>query len=187
VTTKLDHETELGVVIGRRGRHIPEADALDHVWGYLVFHDLTARERQVKFGPAGDMYLDVGPSKNFDGASRLAEWITTADEVGDPQTLGLSTRVNGELRQSNTTANMIFSVAAIIAYLSTLITLEPGTVIATGTPGGTAWGQDRELGGTKLTPPGCSPGVYLQVGDQVESSIEGLGSLTFEVAPAEGP
>jgi 2-keto-4-pentenoate hydratase/2-oxohepta-3-ene-1,7-dioic acid hydratase in catechol pathway len=181
VTTKLDYETELGVVIGRSGRHIKAADALDHVWGYVVVNDLTARERQVKFTDSGDMYLDVGPSKNFDGATRLARGIVRADDVGDPQSLALSTTVSGELRQSNTTANMIFSVASIIEYLSTLLTLQPGTIIATGTPGGTAWGQDKELGGTKLTPPGCAPGRYLSPGDTVESEIERVGSLAFDV------
>jgi len=184
VTTKLDYETELGVVIGRRARHVAAADALDHVLGLVTVHDLTARERQVKFSPTGFLYLDVGPGKNFDGATRIAESIVTLDEVGDPQALGLSTKVNGELRQSNTTANMIFSVAQIIEYLSTLLTLEPGTVIATGTPGGTAWGQDRELGGTKLTPPDCVPGVYLAVGDRVVSRIEKVGELAFDVVAA---
>lgn len=187
VTTKLDYETELGVVIGRRGRHIAAADALDHVFGYVTGNDLTARERQVKFTSCGDMFLDVGPGKNFDGATRLAASIVTADEVPDPQAVALRTRVNGEQRQSNTTANMIFSVAAIIEYLSTLLTLEPGTIILTGTPGGTAWGGDKELGGTKVTPPDCIRGGYLAVGDRVESEIESIGELDFDVVAAPAP
>src|SRR5215204_2682151 len=181
VTEKLDCETELGVVIGRRGRRVDPSNALEHVFGYVVVNDLTARDRQVKKSAEGHTTLSLGTSKNFDGSTRLAPWVTSADEVGDPRDLALTTRVRGELRQSNTTANMLFDVAELIAFVSRFLTLHPGVVLATGTPGGTGWGQDPELGGTGVTPEGCEPGQYLQAGDKVESEVERVGRLTFEV------
>jgi 2-keto-4-pentenoate hydratase/2-oxohepta-3-ene-1,7-dioic acid hydratase in catechol pathway len=181
VTKKLDYETELGVVIGRRGRRVGPSEALEHVFGYVVLNDLTARDRQVKVGADGRTTLSLGTSKNFDGSTRLGPWITTADEVGDPGNLALTTRVSGELRQSNTTSNMLFDVASLIAFVSRFLTLLPGSVLATGTPGGTGWGQDPVLGGTGVTPPGCEPGRYLEPGDTVESEVERVGRLTFEV------
>jgi 2-keto-4-pentenoate hydratase/2-oxohepta-3-ene-1,7-dioic acid hydratase in catechol pathway len=187
VTRKLDYETELGVVIGKAGRHVAAQDALDHVFGYLVVNDVTARDRQVIDEGDGRYSMALGPGKNFDGSSRLAGTVVTADEIPDPHALALTTHVDGELRQSNSTASMVFSVPEIIAYLSTLITLLPGTVIATGTPGGTGWGTDPELGGTAVTPPGCVPARYLAPGDRVRSAIEGVGALEFEVVEAIGP
>jgi 2-keto-4-pentenoate hydratase/2-oxohepta-3-ene-1,7-dioic acid hydratase in catechol pathway len=181
ITVKLDYETELGVVIGKAGRHIHPDRAMDHVYGYVVVNDLSARDRQVVRSKDGCECMALGPSKNFEGATRLAPWITTAEEVGDPNDLTLSTRVSGELRQHNNTRNMLFSIAEIIAHLSKLLTLEPGTVIATGTPGGTGWGMDPTLGGTGRTPTGCAPARYLAAGDVVEGEIERVGRLTFEV------
>ncbi|HLM33875.1 MAG TPA: fumarylacetoacetate hydrolase family protein [Gaiellaceae bacterium] len=181
VTEKLDYETELGIVIGRRGRRVNPSDALGHVYGYVVVNDLTARDRQVKVSADGHTTLSLGTSKNFDGSTRIAPWVTTADEVGDPGNLALTTRVSGELRQSNTTENMLFDVTELIAFVSRFLTLRPGAVLATGTPGGTGWGQDPELGGTGVTPPGCKPGRYLEVGDKVQSEVERVGRLTFEV------
>lgn len=182
VTGKLDYETELGVIIGRAGSKIQARDAAAHIFGYVVLNDLTARDRQVKRNPDASFGMALGPGKNFDGATRMADTVVTADEVEDPQSLALTTRVNGDLRQSNSTASMTFSVAEVIAYLSGLLTLQPGTVIATGTPGGTGWGMDPELGGTGLTPAGCAPGRYLSCGDVVESSIDGVGELSFWIA-----
>jgi 2-keto-4-pentenoate hydratase/2-oxohepta-3-ene-1,7-dioic acid hydratase in catechol pathway len=177
VTTKLDYETELGVVIGRELRHAAVEDVLDAVFGYVVMNDLSARDRQVKDG--GRMAL--GPGKNFDGATRLGYWIVSADEVPDPQALAISTRVNGELRQSNRTDTMIYGCAEILAWFSGSMTLLPGTVVATGTPGGTGLGCDSALGGRGITPEGCVPARYLEAGDVVVSEIEHVGSLSFEV------
>jgi 2-keto-4-pentenoate hydratase/2-oxohepta-3-ene-1,7-dioic acid hydratase in catechol pathway len=182
VTRKLDYETELGVVIGRPGHRIAVQDAYDHVLGYLVLNDLTARDRQVVRQANGSFGLALGPGKNFDGATRVGRTLVSIDAVGQEPACRLTTRVNGELRQDNSTANMVFSIAEVIAYLSTLITLLPGTIIATGTPGGTGWGMDSELGGTSVTPTGCVPARYLSVGECVTSAIEGVGELSFEVA-----
>ncbi len=141
VTRKLDYEVELAVVIGKPARHIPAERALEHVFGYTVANDVTARDRQVSSHPSGGWQYHLGPGKNFDTAAPLGPWIVTADEVPDPQRLGLRTFVNGELRQNNTTENMIWNVAALVAFFSVFYTLQPGVVIETGTPGGTAWGR----------------------------------------------
>lgn len=184
VTKKLDYETELGIVIGRTGRHIAEHAAADHIYGYVVLNDLTARDRQVKPSTTGHFPMALGPGKNFDGSTRIAASLTPVAEVGDDPDLRLTTRVGGELRQSNTTAAMVFRIPTLIAFLSTLLTLRPGTVIATGTPGGTGWGTDAELGGTLVTPTGCAPGRYLQPGDHVVSEIERVGRIDFDVVAA---
>ena len=181
VTRKLDYETELGVVIGQGGRFIPPERALDHVFGYVVVNDLTARDRQVRPLAGGGFEMALGPGKNFEGATRLAASVIPAAEVGDPQSLALTTHVNGELRQSNSTRNMIHDVRSLVSFLSQLLELRAGTVISTGTPGGTGWGQDPELGGTGVTPPGCEPARYLAPGDHVRSAIERVGVLEFDV------
>lgn len=177
VTTKLDYETELGIVVGRTLANASAQEALDAIFGYVVLNDLSARDRQVK--PGGRMAL--GPGKNFDGATRLGRWVVTADEISDPQALRISTTVNGEYRQANTTANMIYGCAEILSVFSRSITLVPGTMVATGTPGGTGLGCDSELGGQSITPSGCVPARYLAPGDVVVSEIEGVGSLRFDV------
>ena len=181
VTAKLDYETELGVVIGRRARAVRPEMALDFVAGFVVLNDLTARDRQVVRQPDGSVTFALGPAKNFDGSTRISAFLQTADVMGDAQDLELSTTVNGELRQLNTTAAMIFPVAELIAFLSGLLTLQPGAVISTGTPGGTGWGTDNELGGTRRTPPGCAPARYLQPGDTVVGCVKRVGICEFRV------
>lgn len=175
VTAKLDYETELGVVIGVAGRAIPERDAFDHVFGYVALNDLTARDRQVVVHPDGSQSMALGPGKNFDGSTRMGACVMTQDEIGDPTALELTTTVGGEVRQRNTTANLISSLPEIIAFVSRMVTLHPGSVISTGTPGGTGWGMDPSLGGTGKVPAGCRPARYLQPGDLVEGRI---GPLT---------
>lgn len=162
-TQKVDYEAEMAVVIGRRGRHIAEGDALEHVAGVMAFNDVSARDLQLANGlwtggKAIDTFAPCGPS------------LVTVDELeGNPQALGLRTRVNGETVQDGTTANMVFGVAATIAFLSQIMTLEVGDIIATGTPAGV--GQSR-------TPP-----LFLRPGDVVEVELEGVGTLRNTVAP----
>lgn len=184
VTKKLDYETELGIVIGKAGRHIHPEDALEHVAGYVVVNDVTARDRQVVMHDDGTSSMSLGGSKNFDGSTRMAALMTSADAAGDPGSLPLTTKVNGELRQHNSTAAMLTDVPHIVAWVSRLLTLAPGTVIATGTPGGTGWGTDAELGGTGRTPAGCVPARYLKPGDSVVSAIGDLDELEFTVVSA---
>jgi acylpyruvate hydrolase len=152
-TEELDYEGELCVVIGRRARHVPEAQALEHVFGYAVMDDITARDRQ-RAEP------QWARAKGGDGFAPFGPWITTADEVPDPQALGIRTWVNGELRQDGTTADMVFSVAELVAWCSTAFTLEPGDVITTGTPAGVGVGR--------------RPPAFLAPGDRVRIEIERL-------------
>jgi 2-keto-4-pentenoate hydratase/2-oxohepta-3-ene-1,7-dioic acid hydratase in catechol pathway len=159
-TDQVDYEAELAVVIGRRARRVSEADALDYVFGYTACNDVSARDAQFSDG-------QWTRGKSFDTFCPLGPWIVTADEVPDPQALRISCRVNGQTLQDSTTGEMIFGVAAIISYLSRFMTLEPGDVIATGTPFGVGFAR---------TPP-----VFLLNGDTVDIDIEGVGVLTNPV------
>jgi 2-keto-4-pentenoate hydratase/2-oxohepta-3-ene-1,7-dioic acid hydratase in catechol pathway len=155
VTSELDYEAELGVIIGKGGRGISKADALDHVWGYTIINDVTARDlqkdhKQWFLGKSLDTHAPMGP------------WAVTRDEVGDGP-LDLLCTVNGETRQKATTADLIFDIPTIIETISAGITLQPGDIIATGTPVGVGIG---------FTPP-----RFLTTGDVVEISISKLGTL----------
>lgn len=185
VTHKLDYETELLVVIGKAGRHIPAERALDHVYGYSILNDVTARDRQVTLRPDGSSVYNLGPGKNFDTCAPIGPCLVTRDEIADPQRLDLRTYVNDELRQSNTTGRMIWTCAQLVEFFSTFVTLQPGVVISTGTPGGTAWGSDPELGGRKpMRKDVVAAGGYLQAGDVVVCEIEGVGRLRNRVRAA---
>jgi 2-keto-4-pentenoate hydratase/2-oxohepta-3-ene-1,7-dioic acid hydratase in catechol pathway len=185
VTKKLDYEVELGVVIGRPGRHIPKERALEHVFGYTVTNDVTARDRQAVPHPEGGFEYRLGPGKNFDTSAPIGPWIVTRDEIADPQSLALRTLVNGELRQSNTTAKMIWDVATIVSFFSDFYTLRPGVLIETGTPGGTAWATDPEIGGKPYDRGDVVRAGYLVPGDVVTVEIDGIGSLTNPIVSAE--
>jgi 2-keto-4-pentenoate hydratase/2-oxohepta-3-ene-1,7-dioic acid hydratase in catechol pathway len=156
VSEALDYEGELGFVIGRRCRHVPRGRAHEAIAGYLVVNDVTVRDWQLRV-PTWTM------GKSFDTHGPIGPWLTTADEIGDPHGLRLRTWVNGELRQDSNTKQLLFDCYALVEHLSTAFTLEPGDVVATGTPGGV---------GIALRPP-----RLLQVGDRVRVEIEGLGEL----------
>ena len=155
---KTDWEVELGVVIGTPGRHIAKEDALSHVAGYCVVHDVSERAFQLERGGTWDK------GKGCDTFGPIGPWLVTADEVGDPQNLNLWLEVDGHRYQDGTTANMIFDVATIVSYLSDFCTLEAGDIISTGTPKGVGLGQ--------------KPPVYLRAGPKVRLGIEGLGEQT---------
>lgn len=155
---KLDYEAELAVVIGRPARRVSEKDALGHVGGYTCFNDVSERVAQL-----GDKQWFRG--KSHDTFGPLGPWLVTPDEIDDPNDLAIRCLVNGETRQVSSTSKMIFGVAELVAYCSHAFSLEPGDVIATGTPAGVA------LGG----------GSYLQPGDEVSVEIEGIGTLTNPV------
>jgi 2-keto-4-pentenoate hydratase/2-oxohepta-3-ene-1,7-dioic acid hydratase in catechol pathway len=159
-SAQVDYEGELGVVIGRRCRHVPLERALEVVAGYTVVNDVSVRDWQ-RATPT--MML----GKGFDTHGPTGPWVVTADEIPDPQALWVRTRVNGALRQDGTTADMIFTIASMIAHLSTVATLEPGTVLATGTPAGVGAASD--------------PPRWLVAGDTVEVEVEGVGSLVNPV------
>jgi len=163
LTSQLDWEVELAVVIGTAGRDIPRSSALDHVFGYAVFNDVSARDLQLSSS-------QWWRGKSLEGSSPLGPYLVTRDEVPDPQELGLSCWVDGELKQQSTTAAMIHDVAAIIADLSRYLTLEPGDVISTGTPEGV--GLARQ------------PQEWLTPGALLESEITGLGRQANRIVKA---
>jgi 2-keto-4-pentenoate hydratase/2-oxohepta-3-ene-1,7-dioic acid hydratase in catechol pathway len=164
VSYKFDYETELLVVIGKKARNVSEADALDHVAGYAIGHDFSARDLQLE---TGGQWM-VG--KTLDGFAPIGPYFVSADLVGDPNNLAIETRVNGEVRQSDNTRNLIFNTQTMIAYMSRIFTLEPGDIIFTGTPSGVILGMPKEKQ------------VWLKAGDRIESSIEKLGVLKFDLA-----
>ena len=186
LTRKLDYETEFVIVIGKSGRRIAKSRALDHVFGYTIMNDLTLRDRQVSFKDDGSVSYDYGPGKNFETCAPLGPAIVTADEMPRPHTLALRTLVNGEIRQDNTTARMLWRVADLVKFFSKFLTLRPGMIISTGTPGGTAFGTDAELGGrTDPRADKIEATAYLQPGDVLVSEIEGIGRLRNKVVLAK--
>ena len=160
-TEKLDYEVELGVVIGKRAKNVAEADALSYIFGYFVANDVSARDYQFH-----SQTMTMG--KSFDTHGPIGPWIITSDEVPDPQALNLRCYVNGEQRQSSNTDNMIHNIRAQIAYLTSAFTLEPGDLIATGTPEGVGVGME--------------PQVFLKPGDSVRCEIDGIGVIENRVA-----
>ena len=156
VTSAVDYEAELAVVIGKTGRDIAPEQAYDHIWGYTIVNDVTARDRQRNhkqwfLGKALDTFCPMGP------------WITTADEL-DPTNLTVKCWVNGELRQDANTSDLIFDIPTLVATISAGLTLQPGDLIATGTPAGVGIG--------------FNPPRFLKAGDEVLISISGIGTLT---------
>ena len=162
VTSQVDWEVELGVIIGTTGKNIRGADALAHVFGYTVINDISARDVQIAHG--GQWFK----GKSLDGSCPMGPMVVTADEFGDPQAKRLQCRVNGVSKQDATTADMIFPVATIIEWLSKGMTLEAGDVIATGTPAGVGMRRD--------------PKEFLQKYDVVETEIEGIGTLRNRIS-----
>lgn len=163
VTEKLDYEVELAAVIGAPAKGVNKADALNHVFGYCVANDVSARDWQFHT-PTFTM------GKSFDTHGPIGPWLVTADEIADPQNLALRCYVNDELRQENNTSQMIHSLADQIAYLSTAFTLETGDLIATGTPESVGVGRE--------------PQVFLVPGDVVRCEIDGIGVIENRVAGA---
>lgn len=156
VSAQRDWEVELAVIIGRRGRDIPASAALDYVFGYTIMNDVSARDLQMR-------HQQFFYSKSLDGSAPLGPWIVTADEIPDPHALGIRLRLNGELVQNSTTRDMIFDIPTCIATFSRGITLEPGDIIATGTPAGVGMGM--------------TPQRWLKAGDVMEAEIDGIGVL----------
>lgn len=156
VTDALDYEGELAIVIGKKGKAIPAEESLDYVFGYTILNDISARDLQKR-------HKQFFLGKSLDGSCPLGPWIVDKTEITDPHALRIETRVNGELRQKGHTSEMIFSIPEIIATLSRGMTLEPGDIIATGTPAGVG--------------KGFNPPKYLRSGDVIEITIEKIGTL----------
>lgn len=163
-SSQMDYEAELVAVIGRPARYVPDGKGLDHVAGYMVGNDISARDHQnadplTMRGKCGDTHAPTGP------------WIVTADELRDPSSLGIELRLNGAVMQSSSTAELVFDVGRIVSFLSNYYTLRPGDLIFTGTPAGVGAGR--------------KPPVWLQPGDRIEVEIEGIGRL-WNTCVAEG-
>ena len=157
VSESIDYEVELAVVIGKPGRNIPKAEAMDHVFGYTILNDISARDVQRRHG--GQYFK----GKGMDGSCPVGPSIVTADEIEDPHNLTIGLSVNGETRQNGTTSQMIFDIPTLIASLSEGMTLEPGDIIATGTPSGVGYAME--------------PPQFLKDGDLIICSISGIGEL----------
>jgi 2-keto-4-pentenoate hydratase/2-oxohepta-3-ene-1,7-dioic acid hydratase in catechol pathway len=162
---QLDFEGELAVVIGKAGRRVDRAEALAHVAGYACYNDGSIRDWQRHTS-------QFAPGKNFEGTGGFGPWLVTADEIPDPSRLTLETRLNGQVMQQAPVSDLIFDVPALIAYISTFITLRPGDVIVTGTTGGVGAFRD--------------PPVWMRAGDEVEVEISGIGVLRNPIVD-EGP
>jgi 2-keto-4-pentenoate hydratase/2-oxohepta-3-ene-1,7-dioic acid hydratase in catechol pathway len=167
VSEEIDWEVELGVIIGKAGVNITKADALEHVFGYTVINDVTARDIQSDWG--GQYFK----GKSLDASCPSGPWVVTPDEVDDPQALSLRLTVNGALKQDGTTSEMIHPVDSIIEWVSVGMTLLPGMMIATGTPDGVGFAR---------TPP-----EFIHVGDVVEAEVEGIGKLRNKFVATKNP
>ncbi|ANA31940.1 Ureidoglycolate lyase [Ralstonia mannitolilytica] len=165
-SVKTDWEVELGVVIGKSGRYISEADALAHVAGYCVINDVSEREYQLERGGTWDK------GKGCDTFGPIGPWLVTADEVPNPQALHLWLEVDGHRYQNGSTSTMVFGVAHLVSYLSRFMSLQPGDVVSTGTPPGVGLGQ--------------KPPVYLRAGQTMRLGIEGLGEQRQRTVDAQG-
>jgi len=163
-STKLDWEVELGVVIGKTARYVPEHEAMEHVAGYCVCNDVSEREYQTERGGTWDK------GKGCDTFGPTGPWMVTKDEVSDPQALPLWTEVNGKRMQDGSTQTMVFDVRKLVSYVSHFITLHAGDVIATGTPPGVGLGVKPEP-------------LFLKAGDVMRLGVEGLGIQTQRVVP----
>jgi 2-keto-4-pentenoate hydratase/2-oxohepta-3-ene-1,7-dioic acid hydratase in catechol pathway len=156
VSTQIDWEVELGVIIGKTGKNIRQEDAMDYVFGYTVLNDITARDLQSR-------HKQFFKGKSLDGSCPIGPWIVTADEINDPHNLPLQLRVNGEIKQNGNTKQMIFSIRDMIAVLSLGMTLEAGDILATGTPGGVGFSR--------------KPPEFLKPGDIMETEVTGIGTI----------
>ena len=162
-STKTDWEVELGIVIGKGGAYIDEAEAMDHIAGYCVVNDVSEREFQIERGGTWDK------GKGCDTFGPIGPWLVTRDEVPDPQALSMWLEVDGHRYQDGSTATMVFPVRRLVSYVSQFMSLQSGDIISTGTPPGVGMGQN--------------PQVYLKGGERIRLGIEGLGMQTQNVLP----
>jgi len=165
ISQEVDYEAELAVIIGRRAKNVSAGDALEYVAGYTILHDVSARDYQLKTS----QWL---AGKGMDTFGPMGPWIVTSDEIPDPQQLQMKLEIGGQVLQDANTSSMVFSVAESIAFISRVMTLEPGDVISTGTPEGVGFVR--------------KPPIYLKAGDVVNITIDGIGTLSNPVAAPSG-
>ena len=160
ITNQLDYEAEFAFVIGKQAKNVTKENALDYVAGYTIVNDVTARDLQRRT-------LQWFQGKNLDGSAPMGPWIVTKDEITNPGGLEISLKVNGEIRQKSNTENLVFDVPFLVEFLSHIMTLEPGDVVCTGTPGGVGFARE--------------PQVFLQDGDVITVEIEKIGAIENQV------
>ncbi|WP_428156672.1 fumarylacetoacetate hydrolase family protein [Brevundimonas sp.] len=160
-STDFDFEAELVVIIGKGGGRIPESEAMDHVAGYTAFNDGSMRDWQFHT-------RQIAPGKNFRSTGALGPWMVTKDEIADPDALAIKARLNGVTLQDSSTRYMIHKIPAFIAYASTILDLQPGDVLATGTPSGVGFSR--------------KPPIFMNEGDTIEVEVEGIGILVNTIA-----
>jgi 2-keto-4-pentenoate hydratase/2-oxohepta-3-ene-1,7-dioic acid hydratase in catechol pathway len=163
ISEQFDYEGELGVIIGKAGRNVPEADALQYVAGYTIVNDGSVRDWQFHT-------RQITPGKNWYRSGSAGPWMVRAQDIPDPHNLHIKTTLNGNVMQDGTTADMVHRINKFIAYLSTITVLHPGDILATGTPSGVGFSR--------------KPPVWMKVGDVCSIEIEGIGTLTNKVAAA---
>jgi 2-keto-4-pentenoate hydratase/2-oxohepta-3-ene-1,7-dioic acid hydratase in catechol pathway len=156
VTSQLDYEVELAYIVGRGGKNIAKEDALGHIFGYTILNDVSARDLQ-------NQHQQFFKGKSLDRSCPIGPWIVTADEISDPSALGLRLRLNGETRQDSTASDLIFDIPTTLAVLSLGQTIEPGTIVSTGTPSGVGMGRN--------------PPEYMKPGDVMEAEVDQIGVL----------
>lgn len=166
ITSQLDYEAEFAFVIGKRARNVKQTEALEYVAGYTIVNDVTARDLQRRT-------IQWLQGKTLDGSAPMGPWLVTKDEIPDPHSLEISLSVNGEERQRSNTKNLVFNVHYLVEFLSHIMTLEPGDVICTGTPGGVGVARN--------------PQVFLQHGDIVRIEVENIGVLENRVTAVSSP
>lgn len=162
-TEQLDYEIEIATIIGRRAKNVPEERAMEYVAGFCVFNDISARDIQAREHASKVIML----GKSFDSSCPLGPWLTTRDEISDPQNLKMQLRLNGELRQDANTSQMIYKIPELVSWWSQ-ITLDPGDVITSGSPAGVIAGRENP--------------VWLKQGDRIDATVEGLGTLSNSIA-----
>lgn len=163
----LDWEAEIAAVIGRQARNVSEADALEHVAGYMIANDLSARDRMVRENgePGSTFYYDWTAHKSFENSCPLGPFILPASHAGDPQNIDIQLWVNSELKQNSNSRSMLFSIAEQISHISTYVTLHPGDIVLTGTPAGV----------------GAETGTFLKKGDTIRTRIAGMGEQKLSI------
>jgi acylpyruvate hydrolase len=158
LTKKLDYEAELAFVIGKKGKNIPQAEAFDYVAGYTIVNDITARDMQKRT-------LQWLQGKTLDASLPMGPYLATRDEIPDPHKLNISLTVNGEVRQKSNTEHLVFDIPFLVEFLSNIMTLEPGDVVCTGTPGGVGEARD----------------IFLKEGDVIKVKVDGLGFIENQI------
>lgn len=186
LSRKWDYEVEIGIVIGKPAFRVAVEDAFDYIFGYTIVNDICLRDQQIIPWDDGRFQIRFGEGKSFTTNAPVGPWIVTRDELPDVSALGLKTLINDEVRQNNSLANIIWDVPHLVSYYSQFMTLQPGFLLASGTPGGPALGWDVELGANPYARDDIVRAGYMSPGDMIHMEVEGVGALDTPLLPLEG-